>query len=71
MAMTKSGLMESFRREVRVRQYLASKADPETVDFRPNGALRDATIQSGTEHGAAESYDKLAEILEQAQVVER
>jgi hypothetical protein len=25
--------------------------------------VRDAVIQSGMEHGAAESYDKLAELL--------
>jgi len=28
--------------------------------------VRDAVIQSGMEHGAAESYDKLAELLESA-----
>jgi uncharacterized protein YndB with AHSA1/START domain len=30
----------------------------------PSQEVRDAVIQSGMEHGAAESYDKLAEILE-------
>ena len=29
----------------------------------PSKAVRDAVIQSGMEHGAAESYDKLAELL--------
>ena len=29
----------------------------------PSREVRDAVIQSGMEHGAAESYDKLAEIL--------
>lgn len=29
----------------------------------PSRAVRDAVIQSGMEHGAAESYDKLAELL--------
>ena len=29
-------------------------------------AIRDAVIQSGMEHGAAESYDKLAELLSRA-----
>ena len=29
----------------------------------PSKEIRDAVIQSGMEHGAAESYDKLAEVL--------
>jgi uncharacterized protein YndB with AHSA1/START domain len=29
----------------------------------PSNEIRDAVLQSGMEHGAAESYDKLAEIL--------
>ena len=29
----------------------------------PSKEIRDAVIQSGMEHGAAESYDKLAELL--------
>jgi uncharacterized protein YndB with AHSA1/START domain len=29
----------------------------------PSREVRDAVIQSGMEHGAAESYDKLAEML--------
>ena len=29
----------------------------------PSQQIRDAVIQSGMEHGAAESYDKLAELL--------
>ena len=29
----------------------------------PSKEVRDAVIQSGMEHGAAESYDKLAELL--------
>ena len=29
----------------------------------PSREIRDAVIQSGMEHGAAESYDKLAELL--------
>lgn len=36
-----------------------------TVEF-PSREVRDAMIQSGMEHGAAESYDKLAELLAQA-----
>jgi uncharacterized protein YndB with AHSA1/START domain len=31
----------------------------------PSKEVRDAVIQSGMEHGAAETYDKLAEFLEQ------
>src|SRR5437588_8927848 len=31
----------------------------------PSKEIRDAVIQSGMEHGAAESYDKLAELLAQ------
>jgi uncharacterized protein YndB with AHSA1/START domain len=31
----------------------------------PSKEVRDAVIQSGMEHGAAESYDKLAELLTQ------
>jgi uncharacterized protein YndB with AHSA1/START domain len=33
-----------------------------TVEY-PSREVRDAVIQSGMEHGAAESYDKLAELL--------
>jgi uncharacterized protein YndB with AHSA1/START domain len=33
----------------------------------PSQEVRDAVIQSGMEHGAAESYDKLAELLESAE----
>jgi uncharacterized protein YndB with AHSA1/START domain len=33
-----------------------------TVQY-PSREVRDAVIQSGMEHGAAESYDKLAELL--------
>ena len=29
----------------------------------PSPQIRDAVIHSGMEHGAAESYDKLAELL--------
>jgi uncharacterized protein YndB with AHSA1/START domain len=32
----------------------------------PSKEVRDAVIQSGMEHGAAESYDKLAEMLDAA-----
>jgi uncharacterized protein YndB with AHSA1/START domain len=31
----------------------------------PSKEVRDAVLQSGMEHGAAESYDKLAELLAQ------
>jgi uncharacterized protein YndB with AHSA1/START domain len=34
----------------------------------PSREVRDAVIQSGMEHGAAESYDKLAELLAPAEV---
>jgi uncharacterized protein YndB with AHSA1/START domain len=34
----------------------------------PSCEVRDAVIQSGMEHGAAESYDKLAELLAPAEV---
>src|SRR5258708_22510690 len=33
----------------------------------PSKEVRDAVIQSGMEHGAAESYDKLAELLTSAE----
>jgi uncharacterized protein YndB with AHSA1/START domain len=33
----------------------------------PSQEVRDAVIQSGMEHGAAESYDKLAEMLSSSQ----
>ena len=33
-----------------------------TVEY-PSKEVRDAVIKSGMEHGAAESYDKLAELL--------
>ena len=32
----------------------------------PSQEIRDAVIRSGMEHGAAESYDKLAELLASA-----
>jgi hypothetical protein len=32
----------------------------------PSREVRDAVIKSGMEHGAAESYDKLAELLSAA-----
>ncbi|MCX6023282.1 MAG: SRPBCC family protein [Chloroflexi bacterium] len=35
-----------------------------TVEY-PSREVRDAAIQSGMEHGAAESYDRLAEMLDQ------
>lgn len=34
-----------------------------TIEY-PSKEVRDAVIQSGMEHGAAESYDKLSELLE-------
>lgn len=35
----------------------------------PSKEVRDAVLQSGMEHGAAESYDKLAELLDTPQSV--
>jgi uncharacterized protein YndB with AHSA1/START domain len=35
----------------------------------PSQEVRDAVIQSGMEHGAAESYDKLAELLASPEIV--
>ena len=32
----------------------------------PSQEIRDAVIKSGMEHGAAESHDKLAELLDKA-----
>jgi uncharacterized protein YndB with AHSA1/START domain len=37
----------------------------------PSQEIRDAVIKSGMEHGAAESYDKLAELLESARLMEK
>jgi uncharacterized protein YndB with AHSA1/START domain len=37
----------------------------------PSREVRDIVIQSGMEHGAAESYDKLAELLESGRVMEK
>jgi uncharacterized protein YndB with AHSA1/START domain len=37
-----------------------------TVEY-PSREIRDMVIQSGMEHGAAESYDKLAEMLATAE----
>jgi uncharacterized protein YndB with AHSA1/START domain len=37
----------------------------------PSREVRDIVIQSGMEHGAAESYDKLAELLESARLMEK
>ena len=37
----------------------------------PSQEIRDAVIQSGMEHGAAESYDKLAELLQSGRLMEK
>ena len=34
-----------------------------TVSLAPSREVRDAVIQSGMEHGAAETYDRLADVL--------
>ena len=40
------------------------------VFHAPRSMVRDSVIRSGMEHGAAESYDKLAELLAETAVTQ-
>ena len=44
----------------------AGKTTLSATVLYPSKEIRDAVIKSGMEHGAAESYDKLAELLTSA-----
>lgn len=61
--------MESFDDypgESQVTAFMAEQGGKTTLTatvLYPSKEIRDAVIQSGMEHGAAESYDKLAELL--------
>jgi uncharacterized protein YndB with AHSA1/START domain len=61
--------MESFDDypgESRATAVLVEEAGKTTLTatvLYPSQEIRDAVIKSGMEHGAAESYDKLAELL--------
>ena len=46
----------------------AGKTTLSATVLYPSKEVRDAVIKSGMEHGAAESYDKLAELLTSAEV---
>ena len=50
-----------------VFQEQAGKTTLTATILYPSKEVRDALIQSGMEHGAAESYDKLAELLASAE----
>ena len=57
---------DGFPGESRVTSVLAEQAGRTTLVVTilyPSKEVRDAVIESGMEHGAAESYDKLAEML--------
>jgi uncharacterized protein YndB with AHSA1/START domain len=57
---------DDFPGESTVTTVLTEKAGTTTLTatvLYPSREVRDAVIQSGMEHGAAESYDKLAELL--------
>ena len=64
--------MESFDDypgEAQVTTVLVEQGGKTTLTatvLSPSREVRDAVIKSGMEHGAAESYDKLAELLEKA-----
>jgi uncharacterized protein YndB with AHSA1/START domain len=66
--------MESFDDypgESQVTAVFVEQGDKTTLTatvLYPSQEVRDAVIQSGMEHGAAESYDKLAELLESGEV---
>jgi uncharacterized protein YndB with AHSA1/START domain len=57
---------DDFPGESQVTTVLTEHAGKTTLTatvLYPSKEVRDAVIQSGMEHGAAESYDKLAELL--------
>lgn len=57
---------DDFPGESTVTTILTEKGSTTTLTatvLYPSREVRDAVIQSGMEHGAAESYDKLAELL--------
>jgi uncharacterized protein YndB with AHSA1/START domain len=67
--------MESFDDypgESQVTTVLAERGGKTTLTatvLYPSQEIRDIVIKSGMEHGAAESYDKLAELLVSAEVI--
>ena len=57
---------DDYPGESRVTSVFVEQAGKTTLTatvLYPSKEVRDAVIQSGMEHGAAESYDKLAELL--------
>jgi uncharacterized protein YndB with AHSA1/START domain len=57
---------DDFPGESQVTTVLVEEAGKTTLTatvLYPSREVRDTVIQSGMEHGAAESYDKLAELL--------
>lgn len=59
-------LFDDFPGESQVTAVFVEQAGKTTMTatiLYPSKEVRDAVIQSGMEHGAAESYDKLAELL--------
>jgi uncharacterized protein YndB with AHSA1/START domain len=59
---------DDFPGEARVTTVLTEdngKTTLEATSLAPSKEIRDAVIASGMEHGAAETYDRLAELLSQ------
>ncbi|HYI93459.1 MAG TPA: SRPBCC family protein [Bryobacteraceae bacterium] len=62
---------DDFPGEAEVTSVFVEKEGKTTLTVTvlyPSKEVRDAVIQSGMEHGAAESYDKLAELLSSSQI---
>ncbi len=61
---------DQFRGESQVTTVLVEQGGKTTLTatvLYPSAEVRDAVIKSGMEHGAAESYDRLAELLASAE----
>ena len=62
---------DDFPGEAQVTSVFVEKDGKTTLTVTvlyPSQEVRDAVVQSGMEHGAAESYDRLAELLASSQV---
>ena len=62
---------DDFPGEAQVTSVFVEKDGKTTLTatvLYPSQEVRDAVVQSGMEHGAAESYDRLAELLASSQI---
>ena len=62
---------DDFPGEAQVTSVFVEKDGKTTLTVTvlyPSQEVRDAVVQSGMEHGAAESYDRLAELLASSQI---